>query len=455
MEEVGGSSEGCCTVLELNIDAVHFVIWVFLNLFWCNVLIFEQNFLRKNLSVHRLRFTQFIPRTIYTMANEQNSAIFQAPKLRPEELEDQDFLIAAVQKMSKKLDRERRRTLQELQRNIKLRKNDLISARSLVPPSESYTAPSVIQARTILEDSHRELQQFNSEHSTEGYLEKIGLNVRNFHHSKHSVEKSVWKDWEGPQSVDRNDQSVWSSELGGTVDQSSCQVQLVKHKRHWDPTTNPRGLIVQTDKLLVVPVTMTMPEKMREERKVNPMLDTSPSVAHGSDEFVRPLGMKRSKYHARREFNFMYGKLYGDMIKDSHVDHPKYGTPFKTQQIVRTVLDRAIDTLDKELKKYPKFGLTAKQQKPKAEAKKSKAELERCLKESTGTRAKALERSVADAKKRVKAKLGMMMALKKKGFGDFSFLQKINEEVKSHTTPRVESVGGIKAVDGLGGSKKK
>ena len=25
MEEVGGSSEGCCTILELNIDALHFM----------------------------------------------------------------------------------------------------------------------------------------------------------------------------------------------------------------------------------------------------------------------------------------------------------------------------------------------------------------------------------------------------------------------------------------------
>jgi hypothetical protein len=40
----------------------------------------------------------------------------------------------------------------------------------------------------------------------------------------------------------------------------------------------------------------------------------------------------------------------------------------------------------------------------------------------------------------VKAKLGMMTALKKKGFGDFSFLQKIKDEVKSQTTPRVENV---------------
>ena len=91
--------------------------------------------------------------------------------------------------------------------------------------------------------------------------------------------------------------------------------------------------------------------------------------------------------------------------------------------------------VEKQLSKYPKYGMTARQQLPKAEAEMALAEYKRVRVEMTGKRAAALERRVAAAKKRVKNKLGMMMALKSKGFGDFSFMQKIKAAEEKSCTP--------------------
>ena len=272
---------------------------------------------------------------------------------------------------------------------------------------------------------------------------------RQFHHlDRKSAEKSIILDWNGVKPTAKNKESVWSAHLGGVVDRSLCQTKLVKHQRHWDPTTNTRGNVTNTSLLLKIPgahnplhyvqkpVTMVTSQRDRERRKADPLLDCSPSLRHGSIQFVRPLGLKRTKHHAKREFNFKYGKLCGSQIHDPNVDHPKHGTPFKTQQIVRTILDRTIDKLEKELRSFPDptmYGMTAQQQKPKAAVEMALGEYLRVREETTGAKARELMKKVASAKKRIKAKLGMMTALKSKGFGDFSFLDKIKNELNNQT----------------------
>ena len=64
-----------------------------------------------------------------------------------EELEDRDSLIELVIAMSKKIDRDRRREHSELLKKIQLCKNDLITARSLVPPSAMHNDPTVLSVR--------------------------------------------------------------------------------------------------------------------------------------------------------------------------------------------------------------------------------------------------------------------------------------------------------------------
>ena len=77
----------------------------------------------------------------------KNSAILNVPHLSSEELEDRDSLIELVIAMSKKIDRDRRREHSELLKKIQLCKNDLITARSLVPPSAMHNDPTVLSVR--------------------------------------------------------------------------------------------------------------------------------------------------------------------------------------------------------------------------------------------------------------------------------------------------------------------
>jgi hypothetical protein len=376
--------------------------------------------------------------------NATNSSILHIPKLRKEELEDTTFLMKRVQKMSKQLSRARRSDRSALMKNIGMLENNLVTARSLVPPSVVHTDPTVRSAMLNLNNARRDLQEFNATHSTSGYLQTIGNCRQNNRLDRISAERSIHNDWKGPISTKRNQHSVWSAQLGGMVDKSLCQTKMVHHQRHWDPTTNTRGLIANTGAMMLKkkgehnllhyvqePVTMMMNQKDREHRKADPLLDVSPSPRHGSEQYVRTLGLKRSKHHELREKNFKYGKLCGDSIHDANVDHPKHGVPFKSQQVVRTVLDRKIEKLEQELHHFPQYGLTASKQKPKGDVEMTLGEMKRVRKETTGAKASALEKKVAAVKKRVKAKLGMMTALANKGFGDFSFLQKIKDEMHS------------------------
>ena len=381
--------------------------------------------------------------------NAKNSAILHIPKLSESQLEDEEYLRHQVQKMSKKLDRDRRKNGSDLKATIGGLRNDLVTAKSLVAPADMHSDPAVLGVRYRLEQAQYELQQFQSDHSTQGYIEKVHNNRHHSGLAKKSVEKSILFDWSGPKSTARNDKSVWSEHLGGRVDRSLCQIQLVHHKRHWDPTHNVRGLVAQAP--ISLPsldqkhnplhyvqqaVTMASPQRHRQQREADPLLDCSPSPRHASKQYVRSLVPNQTKHHLKLESNFKYGKLVGDKIPEANIDHPCFGTPFATQQVVRTILDRTIEHLEQELTLYPKYGMTAREQKPKAAIEQALGEYLRVRKEMTGTRAAALEKRVAEAKKRVKGKLSMMMALKSKGFGDFSFLQTIKDAEEKATTPR-------------------
>lgn len=336
-----------------------------------------------------------------------------------------------------------------MEKQIKKLENDLVTAKSVVSPLEIANDPAVLGAQYRLEQARHDLSEFHAEHSTKGYMEILSNNHSFNSMNKTSNTKSILSDWTGPQPTSKNEKSVWADHLGGRVDRSLCQVRLVHHQRHWDPTTNVRGLTdvgkqivsststAKRDPLHYVqePVTMATAQRIREARKRDPLLDASPSVRHASIQFIRNLVPQRTSHHDHLEKSFKYGKLVGGTIRLPDIDHKCFGTPFATQQVVRTILDRTIDQLEEELSKYPKYGMTARQQLPKAEAEMALAEYKRVRVEMTGKRAAALERRVAAAKKRVKNKLGMMMALKSKGFGDFSFMQKIKAAEEKNCTP--------------------
>ena len=77
--------------------------------------------------------------------------------------------------------------------------------------------------------------------------------------------------------------------------------------------------------------------------------------------------------------------------------------------------------------------MTAQEQVPKAAAELALGELQRVLSATTGAKAAALEQRVRRVKGRMKKKLQMMGALKSKGFGDFSFLAKMQAYVQATT----------------------
>jgi hypothetical protein len=382
--------------------------------------------------------------------DQNNSAIFQVPKLSQSQLEDKSYLRKQVIKSSEKLSRYNRQNLIDHKKSVRLLENDVVTAKSLVSPLEVNTNPAVLGAMYRLNQAKDELKELISEHSTNGYLKKIST-IRKYNMTnKRSVSKSIILEWNGPKSTARNENSVWSESLGGQVDRSLCQVVLVKHKRHWDPTNNTRGLcdvgkrVVSNSKTrdplyyVQEAVTMQSPQRLRQSRESNPLLDATPSAKHGSEQYVRSLVPKRTKKHKELEKNFKYGKLVADIIPEADIDHKCFGTPFATQQVVRTILDRTIEKLQKELKQYPLHGMTAEKQKPKAAVEMALGEFSRVRKHMTGKRAAELEKRVAEAKKRVKNKLAMMGALKNKGYGDFSFLQKI-KALQDNSTPRTNS----------------
>jgi hypothetical protein len=230
------------------------------------------------------------------------------------------------------------------------------------------------------------------------------------------------------------------------IDRSLCQVKRVRHARHFDPTTNTRGLVYQPGfskdpaHLQLAgrqAVTMTTAPTERSRREGDPLLNSEPSPLHASPQFVRVLGIKRDAHDIARERKFLPGKLCGDFIPEAYVDHPKHGTPFAHQQRTRTRLQRYIGKMQKEVQAYQRrqdvWGMTAREQLPKAAAEQALGELQRVLQNTTGAKAAALEQRMREVKGRMKKKLQMMGALKSKGFGDFSFMAKMQAYVQATT----------------------
>ena len=372
---------------------------------------------------------------------DTNSAIFAVPHLTKDQLASEEFLRKAVRTTNKQCDRDRRRSAAELRRGVRQAEMHLVQQKSLVPPSESFTAPRVLAAQRQLRQARDALQAFHDASSTQGYLREIARARHHAHSEYTQASRLVGTRWGGPLPPERDINSSWSRELGGQIDTSLIQIRRVHHTRHWDKTPNTRGLQnpPKHDRKNPFPsaVTMTMPQRERLARSAH-QVDTSPSVFHASEEFINHLGVKPTKGQLLREAGFRIGKLCGDKIPMCSVDHPKHGMPFHHQQRTRTQLDRNIEALEAELKNFPKYGMTLREGQPKALVEQALGEIKRIRKEITGARAEKLTKRVAEAKKNVKTKLKMLSGLKSKGFGDFSFLKAIQGQVEEKTTPRGE-----------------
>ena len=104
---------------------------------------------------------------------DTNSAILSVPQLTKDQLANEAFLRKAVRKANKNCDRDRRRQLAELRRGVRQAEMHLVQQKSLVPPSESFTAPRVIKAQQQLNKASDSLQAFHDASSTQGYLRMI------------------------------------------------------------------------------------------------------------------------------------------------------------------------------------------------------------------------------------------------------------------------------------------
>eukprot|EP00946_MAST-07B_sp_MAST-7B-sp1_P003072 g3072.t1 len=370
---------------------------------------------------------------------DSSSAILSVPHLTKGQLGSDAYLRKEVRRLNKQADRDRRRKASELRRNIRKAEMHLVQQKSLVPPSQSLTAPRVKAAERQVQEARDDLVAFHNEQSTQGYKRQIAL-ARNDAHRQYQKSCSViLTDWRGPVPPERNVNSSWSRDLGGEIDTTSIRIRCVKHNRDWDKTPHTRGLRrpPKFDKQNPFPpaITMMTPERERLARSAYPV-DSSPSVFHASENYINHHGIKRTKSKLLREAGFRIGKMCGDRISMCAVDHPKHGMPFHYQQRTRTLLDRNIERLEAELKKFPKCGLTINAGKPKAAIEQALGELKQIRKAITGARAEKLTQRVAKAKKNLKTKLKMLSGLKSKGFGDLSFLKAIQSEVDAQTTPR-------------------
>ena len=367
---------------------------------------------------------------------DTKSAILSPVRLTKDQLVSETYLRKEVQRLNKQYGRDRRHREAMLHRGVKQAEMFLVAQKSLVPPSESFTAPRVLAAQHALQQARNDLKDFYDSCSTQGYLQKIESNHQDARNRYTQSSQTVIRHWEGQLPPEQNVNSSWSRDLGGQIDNSLIKISRVHHTRHWDNTTNCRGLQNLAKHVRENPfppaVTMQTPLRERLARSAYPV-DVSPSVLHASDKFLNDFGVKPTQNQLRQAAGFRIGKLYGSAILLCDVDHPKHGVPFHQQQRTRTLLDRKIEALEMELKNFPLCGLTLRQEEPKARIEQALGELKRIRKETTGARAEKLTKHVAQAKKNLKTKLKMLSGLKSKGFGNFSFLKAVQGQVEQKT----------------------